>query len=94
MDSHGLAMLETIVESYLKQHQRYPVIVLDHVDPGACDLGNPGSPLLQLGRSRDPTIPSARPVIVLDDAGLESLHQGRSDCMPSTCVGADVSESI
>jgi hypothetical protein len=81
-------MLETIVERYLKQHERYPVIVMDHVDPAACDLGNPGSPLMQLGRTRSPTVPSARPVIVVDDAGLEALRQGESDEEPGTSGGS------
>jgi len=60
----------------MQRHERYPVIVLDHADPKACDLGNPASPLLQLGRSRDTTAPSCRPVVVVDDSGLEVLRQG------------------
>lgn len=75
-EAHGVAILEVAVLRYLQHHERCPVVVFDHVDPKACNLADPRSPLLQLGRRYNQDAPSLRPVLVLDDYGLEALQQG------------------
>ena len=76
VEAHGIQVLESAAQKYLEQHDRYPVVAVDHVDPAQCMLGNPNSPLLQLGRAYDASAPSMRPVLILDDAQLETLRQG------------------
>lgn len=75
---HGLKVLEAAVARYLAQHERYPVVTFDHVDPEATGLGDPSSPLLRLGRRDDEESPTLRTVLALDDAGLEVLQRGLS----------------
>ena len=69
-------LLEAAVQRYLRAHDRFPVIAFDHVDPQACRLEDAASPLLRLGRASNADAPSMRPVIILDDAELETLQRG------------------
>ena len=75
-EAHGILLLEAAVQRYLQAHDRFPVIAFDNVDPQACHLEDAASPLLRLGRASDPDAPSMRPVIILDDADLETLQRG------------------
>lgn len=76
VDAHGIHILERAAHSYVQKHEQYPVIAIDHVEPVACNLNDSNSPLLNLGRAYNPTEPSVRPVIILNDSQLERLRQG------------------
>lgn len=75
IDRHALQLLEGAARRYISKHERYPVVVLDHADTEACNLGDPASPLLQLGRLQDAESPNIRTIAVMDDYNVESLRQ-------------------
>ena len=76
VESHGVQILERAAHKFLLEHEQYPVVVADHVDPKALKLSDPSSPLLQLGRAYNAESPSIRPVVLLNDSELECLRQG------------------
>lgn len=78
VDAHGIQILEKAAHRYVEAYDRYPVIAIDHVDPLRCALGDPSSPLLQLGHAYDPSAPSMRPILILNDSQLETLRQGKA----------------
>lgn len=88
VEAHGIQILERAAHSYVQKHDRYPVIALDHVDPTACSLSNPTSPILHLGRAINAAEPSMRSVLIFNDAQLETLRQGLLVCnalMTNSC---------